>query len=360
MENFNLKKINLKNLNYNISYIKTLIGNKKICAMVKADAYGHGLERIVKSLNDVDFFGAANLKEALEVRKINKQAKILIVGKTTQFEICAKNNVSVTISSLDELKFLIKNLHNYAKINIHFKVNCGMNRYGFSSFSQFKDAYKLAVLNNVNVEGVFTHFSCIGEDKEQFEKQKLKFLKFLQYIPKNQIPIIHVGGSGVIFEKNFKTAYNLPSYNILFDMARVGIALYGYPPFKTSHKLKKVMKIESPIVQINTLKKGEFLGYGLGFKAKQDMKIAVLPLGYADGMRRDLTGKIKVKYCKNKKTYFCKVLGKICMDCMFIDISKVPDAKVGDRIIVMDNAEHFAKAAGTISYEILTNFSKMR
>lgn len=364
MESFNSKKINIKNLKYNFNYLKNKINNKKICAMVKANAYGHGVESVVNNLKNADFFGVATLSEAMQVRQINHEAKILIVGKTTEYKICADNNISVTISSLEELKFLIKNLNNYANINIHFKVNSGMNRYGFSSFSEFKNAYKIATLNNINVEGVFTHFSCIGEDREKYEMQKLKFLKFLECIPKNQNPIIHVGGSGVVFEDNGKSKYNLPTYKIPFDMVRVGIALYGYPPFKTKNSLKKVMKIQSQIVQINHMKKGEFLGYGLGFKAKQDMTVAVIPLGYADGICRNLTGKIKVKYIKKEngktKTYFCKVVGKICMDCMFIDISSVLNAQIGDKIVVMDNAEVFAKAAGTISYEILTNFSKMR
>ena len=364
MESFNSKQINIKNLKYNFNYIKNKINNKKICVMVKANAYGHGLTEIVQNLKDADFFGVANFDEALAIRKTNKDVKILIVGKTKNFENCAKNNVSISISSLEELKFLIKNLNNYANINIHLKVNCGMNRYGFSSLLQFKKAYKLAVNCGINVEGVFTHFSCIGEDKEQYEIQKLKFLKFLECIPKNQNPIIHVGGSGVVFENNGKCKYNLPSYQIPFDMVRVGIVIYGYPPFKTAHKLKKVMKIQSQIVQINQVKKGEYLGYGLGFKTKKDMQVAVLPLGYADGIMRNLTGKIKVKYLKKEngktKIYFCKVLGKICMDCTFIDISSVPNARVGDKIVVMDNADVFAKAAGTISYEILTNFSKMR
>ena len=368
MGNLTKKIISKKNLLNNIKWVKELTAKQTlICAMVKANAYGHGLEQVVQAVKeDVDFFGVANLDEALGVRLLAPLSKVLIVGKTDDFIMAIENDISFSIFSLQEMQNLIQKMNNYAGLKIpkiHIKINCGMNRFGVSSISEFQKVYKLALANNIIVEGVFTHFSTAGVDEEIFVKQKLKFKNFIKEIPNNQLPIIHIGGSGVLLKNNKKTIYKLPEIDLDFNMVRVGILLYGYSPSKKIDGLKKVMKIESKIVQIISVKKGEYVGYGKNFRAKKDMQVAIVPIGYADGLLRAYSkGSLKIikKIGESRKIYNSKIIGNICMDLTMIDVSEVENVEVGDRVIVLDNAEKMANELSTISYEILTNFSKLR
>ena len=186
----------------------------------------------------------------------------------------------------------------------------------------------------------------------------------MKEIPNNQDPIIHIGGSGVLIKKQSKERYNLPEINVGYNMVRVGILIYGYSPTIKIKNLKPVMKIETKIVQINKVKKGEYVGYGKNFQAKQDMKVAVVPVGYADGLLRGLSKEGNLKIIKNidgkQRVFNCKIIGNICMDLTMIDVSGVENVEVGDRAIILDNAEKMANKLSTISYEILTNFSKLR
>lgn len=374
MGNFTKKIVSKTKLLHNVDLIKSALRpNCRLCAMVKANAYGHGLRNVVEILkDDVDFFGVANLTEALEVKKISNQKDVLIVGRTSDFEKTIKNEISFAIVSKEQFDKLLEYLHNYAKFNneslyektkIHIKINCGMNRFGINKLSEFLYIYKQSTKFNIKVEGVFTHFPCV-ENVAIFEKQKLFFNRFLKEIPNNQNPIIHIGGSGVIFEPNSKkSVYQLPNYFVDYNMVRVGILLYGYGDKGKLKNLKHAMKIVSKVVNILNVKKGEYVGYGTNFKAKSDMKIAVVPVGYADGLSRAYgeVGYLKVVIKKdNKKTKIkCPIVGKICMDLTMIDITNV-DVQIGDEVIVLDDADMMARKLKTISYEILTNFSKIR
>ena len=372
MGNLTKKIVSKKNLISNVESIKKLLKkNTLICAMVKADAYGHGLTEIVQVIKDeVDFFGVANLNEAIQVKKASNSSQILIVGKTDDYLTAINNDISFSIFSLAQLQDLIQKMNNYAKNiilktpKIHIKINCGMNRFGVRKLSEFIKIYKLALENDIVVEGVFTHFSTAGQNDEIFIKQKMKFNSFLKEIPNNQMPIIHIGGSGVIFDAGNHHPYTLPDINIDFNMLRVGILIYGYSPTKKVDCLKRVMRIESKVVHINSVKKGEYIGYGTNFKAKKDMKVAVVPIGYADGLLRAYStcGKLKIvkKIDGAKRVYSCNIVGNICMDLTMIDVSDIENVEVGERVIILDNADKMARDLSTISYEILTNFSKLR
>lgn len=374
MGNFTKKIVSKTKLLHNVDLIKSALRpNCRLCAMVKANAYGHGLRNVVEILkDDVDFFGVANLTEALEVKKISNEKDVLIVGRTSDFEKTIKNEISFAIVSKEQFDKLLEFLHNYARINnenlyertkIHIKINCGMNRFGINKLSEFSYIYKQSMKFNIKVEGVFTHFPCV-ENVAIFEKQKLFFNRFLKEIPNNQSPIIHIGGSGVIFEPNSKkSVYQLPNYFVDYNMVRVGILLYGYGDKCKLKNLKHAMKIISKVVNILNVKKGEYVGYGTNFKATSDMKIAVVPVGYADGLSRAYgeVGYLKVVIKKgNKKTKIkCPIVGKICMDLTMIDVTNI-DVQIGDEVIVLDDADMMARKLKTISYEILTNFSKIR
>lgn len=372
MSNYTIKNISKKRLVNNLHIIKSRLNSDcKICAMVKANAYGHGIENVVKCLeHEVDFYGVANLDEALKVKNILKTAKVLIVGRCDEFEKMIKNDISFAIISNEHFIKLINFLHNYAlnnneslydKTKIHLKINCGMNRFGINKISEFKKIYKNALTFGINIEGVFTHFQNT-ENAIVFEKQKLLFNRFLMEIPISQIPIVHIGGSGVILN-NKNLNYIYPKYKVDYNMVRIGILLYGYGG-KGQIKLKKVMKIESKIINILDVKKGEYIGYGQNYKAKNNMKIAVVPVGYGDGLLRAFSkeGYLKVVTINEGKKHIfkCAIVGNICMDATMIDVTNVKNLNLLNKVIIMDNADKMARKLKTIPYEILTNFNKLR
>jgi alanine racemase len=374
------KIIDKQQLLINISEIRKNIGkDKKICAMVKADAYGHGIDGISKILiNKVDFLGVSNINEALFVRELDNDVKILIVGKTYFFTECIKNNISFTIDSIEQFEKLIAfckieyNLNaedikdNYEVkkcINIHLKIDAGMNRLGIKNIDELKKIYHHAKANNINIEGISTHFSTADCDEIIFKKQIDMFNKFINEIPKGELPIVHIGGSAVL---NSKNAEVLQSLN--YDMVRVGISMYGYNSEKISIKIKPIMSIESHIIKISNIKRGEYVGYSKGFRADRDMKIGIVPLGYGDGISRNLSNKINVEVYtqthKNGRVYErmhkCAAIGYICMDMFFIDLTKLENVKVGDKVIVVKNVKKWVKILNSFPYEVLTTFSLIR
>ncbi len=362
------KIIDEKQLIKNIKELKKCVGNKKICAMVKADAYGHGLENIAELIKDkVDFFGVSNINEALLLRKKFPDNKILIVGKTFSFEDCIKNDISFIIDSYEHFKLLINFYHNNFDannfipcINIHIKINSGMNRLGINSIEDFKKIYKIAKSNNINIEGISTHFATADCDRFLLKKQVDEFIKYIREIPKDENPIINLGGSGVLLKSNESILEKFQ-----FDMIRVGIAMYGYCAKEISEKIMPILRIESKIIKIIDVKKGDYVGYSKGFRAEEDLKIGIVPLGYGDGIPRNLSNKISIQIISKdeflkKHINKCAVVGNICMDMLFVDLTKSNFVKELDKVIVVKNVKKWADILQTIPYEILTGFSQLR
>lgn len=359
--------INKNNLIENLNSLKI----HNVCVMVKADAYGHGFENICQILKDkVSFFGVATLEEALKIRKCGIKTPILVVGICNDFHTALKNDISITIESEKQfLKILedfkndesfknnenlknnenfkinknlknVKNNENNKKLKIHIKINSGMNRLGINNIKEFKNI--INVLNKqkkIFFEGIFTHFATAGNDKKFFLKQLKFFKKFLSAVPQNYNPIKHLGGGDVL------DIINLEEYqNYMF---RVGLKLYVLP--------NPVLKILSKIIKIHNLEKASRVGYSNGFICEKRCKIAVVPLGYADGINRKLSNGGFVKI--NNKD--CKIVGNVCMDMFFVDVTGV-NCKVGDEVIVFQNSQIWANLCQTIPYEILTNLKPSR
>lgn len=338
----NIKIINKSNLLHNLEIIKKY--NKNICAMVKADAYGHNYKTIINELkNKVKWFGVANECEALQVKKIDKNNKVLIVGKSADYYNIIKNGISFTIDSTKEINKIINicQKHNL-KANIHIAINTGMNRLGVKDLNEFKSMLNVIKQNSdiINLEGVFTH--CFDADckNNHFYEQMQCFYKYVKLVKDKNI-LIHIGGSFVLKHK-------IPNF---VNMVRVGYFLYGYG----KSGLKPVMKVESKIIKILDAKAGEFVGYGKT-KLVNDTKVAVVPIGYADGLPRIISNK---KYSLQINQQNAYVLGNICMDMCMLDVTNI-NCKVGDKVICFDNANKLAKVVKTSPYEILTNFQKLR
>lgn len=312
----------------------------KICAVVKANAYGHGLKTICSLLKDkVDFFAVANLDEGLEIREFDKTTKVLIMGICENYELAIKNNLSVCIFDFEQLnkaKKVSKKLKQ--KINIHIKIDSGMNRLGFKNFKDVKQVFKIIENNDLLIlEGVFTHFATMRNDLKYFRKQKQFFNKCLKLIPNNLSPIIHAGGSLALFRKNSQ-----------YDMLRTGIYLYGY----SNKKFKPVMKVYSKIIHTKFVKAGENVGYSKNFVANKNMKIGIIPLGYDDGIPRNFIGK------------FLEVKGKpakilsVCMDMTILEIEN--NIKEKDTVCVFKDASIWAKLLNTNEHDVLVNFNHFR
>ena len=325
MENF--KYLDIDALKHNLS----CYSSKNICLMVKANAYGHGIQEIVKfSSRYVDAFGVVNIKEALFVRTLTKK-RIIIFAPVKNYKLCRENNIEFIIENEDELRKAIIDKCTHL---LHLAINTGMNRFGTKSEIVLKSISNILKENNIELKSIYTHFSDTN-DRKRTKKQYNKFCKLKEHII-NTCPVCF-GGSGIY------------GYNFNFDMLRLGIGAYGYEPNKL-----KVMTIASHIIKKFYAKKGEYIGYGKKYQVQKNGFFGVVQIGYGDGLTRTLSQKFTVSI--NGKKY--KSVGNICMDAFFVKIDE--NVNVGDEVVVLRDASYLAKKAKTITYEILTNFSNLR
>ena len=336
---FNSYTINKDLLINNVKQVATNNPKSKICAMVKANAYGVGVNRVVPILNDyVDYFGVACFFEAKKLSKITNR-KILIVGPLDRSNINTK--FSYTCSSVEEIRFL-KQLNK--KINIHLKINTGMNRYGFKNVKDFIIALKLIKTSKLNLEGVFTHFLS----SDRYVKKQVKRFKLFKNI-------VNGFGFKTIFHAD-NSSVNL-KYNHGFDMVRVGYSLFN----NNKNGFRVPVNIKSKIVQINNVLSNEYVGYNKRFKAHKNVRVAIVPVGYADGFSARLIG---MSLRVNHKT--CKILN-VCMDCFMVDLTGIKNVFVGSEVVILGECgdkqitlEDYAKAVNFSPYEVLTNFRTNR
>lgn len=327
------------NLLHNIDYIKK-VAKKPICAMVKANAYGHGEKEIISMLNGkVEYFGVACQKEGLIARR-HTRGNVVILGRCENYLTCMKNNLSFSLISLDDAKEIIKigEKHNL-KPKFHMCLNSGMNRYGFKEKRDILKTLDFLDKSNCPLEGFYTHFSSLTSDLDYTRKQLDKFYQMKELLPKKWNTIKHVGGGKSIY------------MDIDADMFRTGLECYGYG----NEKVLPILKVESEIVDKQPVKQGEHVGYLCSFTAKEDMMIATIPLGYADGLPRKLSNNFEVTIDGAK----ARSVGNICMDAFMIDVTNL-NCKVGDRVEIISNACDVACKLETTEYEVLTNLTKMR
>ncbi|MCH8170064.1 MAG: alanine racemase [Bacteroidetes bacterium] len=361
--------INLSNLKYNFLNIRKKIKDTKIMAVVKADAYGHGMiecAALLESLgkNKPEYFSVAFPNEGRQLREAKINQPILIFEPFTkdQVHLLFKYNLIATVFSLDHLRILdwgLKQIGNknkiLPKIKIHIKVDTGMNRLGIGTKEAIDFIYQLKKKIFLIIDGIYTHFACADETDKTFTRLQLKrFEDILKELKKINITygLAHAANSGAILD--------VP--NSYLDMVRPGISLYGYyPSLETSKsiKLKPVMSLYSKVASAKQIKKGDTVSYGRKYTAKRKTKIVSIPLGYADGIARGLSNKMEV-LIKGKKY---KQVGIVTMDRVMINV-KNDDIKVGDKVIMFGNVKNnyisvwdWCKAIDTIPYEITCNIS---
>ena len=352
MKSFNNYVVDTNILKNNAINVKNYIGkNKMLCAVVKANAYGMGLHTVCNALKGIaDFFACACLNEAMSIRSFDKETRVLILGHidNNYLDLVAKNNISISVGSVDQLNEISYKAK--SKINIHLQINTGLNRFGIRTINQLKSALKIISLHdNIHLEGVYSHFATKENDVEFINRQYLRFLQFKKHIKNNGV-IFHIANSYATTKSNM---YNL-------DMVRCGFLMYGYA--KNSIENKPIASITSQIININYAKRGDTVGYDRTYKVARSTKIGIVPVGYADGLNRYLSNKFYV-LIKGKKY---KIIGLICMDVFMVDL-RDDDVSVGDRVVLLGKSggleitlHDYAKEIKTSPYEIICNFNYKR
>ena len=359
-------EISLKAIEENIKNIRKITKREaKIMAIVKADAYGHGFFEVAKVLseNGADCFGVATLDEAIKLREAGFLQDILILSSIPEEDVkeALSHSITLTVYSFKCAKAVSDTAKEMGKESrIHIKLDTGMGRIGYvvndSDNSEIIDEIiKISKLDNLMVEGIFSHFST--SDEENGDYTRLQFKRFMsvcdELLEKGlNIPIKHIANSAAVMM--------YPEYHL--DMVRPGIILYGLYPSsevdQTRLLLKPAMTLKSKITYIKTLEENRGISYGKDYITEEPKKIATVPVGYADGYVRSYaeSGEMMVN---GKKV---KIVGRICMDQCMIDVSNVHNINIGDEVTIFsDNeitADDLARISNTINYEVVCMISK--
>ena len=311
--------------------------------VVKANCYGcdDNSLQLTKAIAEsgCNYLAVATLDEALKVREKLTEIPILVLGDINpEYIVKAKqNNITVTIFSKEYLKEIIK--YNCTNLKVHLKINTGMNRLGISEREELEEIYNICIKNNFNLEGIYTHIYN-AKNEDDYSKQIKRLEEIISVINISEIPIIHVSASEALIK------YKKEKY---INGCRLGIIMYGFTE-KEELKLESPVKLVSEVIQIHELEEGEVVGYNGAFKAKDKTRIAVIPIGYADGIIRKNTG--RCVYINNKRY---EIVGNICMDMLFVEIDE--SVKRYDKVYILRDNKHIEEVANyleTISYEILT------
>ena len=359
-------EINLDAIVNNVKNIKKLIGEKKeLMAVVKGNAYGHDILEVSSVVlnNGATRLAVARLEEGIFLRKAGITVPILILGLTLkqQAELLVSYNITPTVCEYEMIEKLSESAFKEGKIvKVHLKVDTGMGRIGICPNHVLNFIKKLKVLKNVQIEGIFTHFSVADEkDKTYTEKQFRKFMEVLIVLEKEgiKIPVKHVGNSATLLDLPY----------MWLDLVRPGISMYGlYPSTEVQKNVKLIPahSFKTRIVFLKELFAGESIGYGRTYTTKKKRTVvASLPVGYADGYNRLLSNQGEV-LVRGKRF---PIIGRVCMDQCMIDITNLPQVEIGDEVVLWGRqgqeeitVEEIADKIGTINYEIVHMPDKKR
>ncbi len=333
----------------NVDVIGKLINSStKIMAVVKANAYGHGMREVSRLINkEVDCFGVDSIDEGLQLRFLISRKPIVVMGfvPVSRVTELTKNHLSMVVGSIETLEKLSK-LNLKVKTNIHLKIETGLNRQGIK-FEDLSRIVQLFTGSKLSLEGVMTHFA--EADDERFLRQQSEiFMQVVEYLGKFGFKnlITHCSATSTLFDKKKN-----------FGMVRVGIGMYGLWPYKG---LEPVLSWKSIVAQVKFVEKGESVGYGRTWFAKRKTKIAVIPVGYFDGFDRGFSNNGRVLV----KGKFASVIGRVSMNMITVDISQIKDVGIGDEVVIigeqgknMITADELAQRVGTINYEIVSRIN---
>ena len=360
-------EINLDALKFNTKQILKLVPSKKVIAVVKANAYGHGAGLVAKELYSlgVKRFAVSNVYEALDLRFSGLKGEILIFGNTDTNSVLelVKNDITACVYDLDSAKRLNDAAEKEnVKLKCHIKLDTGMGRLGFdcrkgSDSTLFEDEIRQVFsLKNLSIKGAFTHFATADRDNDLdgefkseqyilFEGAKKTVQKVASEFKCKKLHFHCSNSAATVFDFE-----NEPS-----DLYRVGVVLYGLTPnpaVTLPISLKPVMTVKAKVTQVKTIKKGDSVSYGKTFTADKNMKIATISIGYADGYMRGLSNCGKMLIGEK----IAQIVGRVCMDQTMLDVTDIEEVKSGDTVTVFGDglpAESVAEALGTINYELV-------
>ncbi|GAA8675005.1 alanine racemase [Helicobacter pylori] len=362
-------EVNSASLRHNFSAVKSIVPkDAHIMAVVKANAYGAGAIKASEIFlqEGANYLGVATLDEALELRSHFSKTPILILGYSpnSNASMLIDNDLSAMIFSLEQAEvFSQMALKSQKRLKIHLKIDTGMHRLGLEpNFKSIEIIKKIRALKGLEVEGIFTHLSNADAKIKTHAKNQMKaFNAFLEQLLNQKI------------EFQYRHAYNSAGIlslcngneNRLLNLYRPGIMLYGFYPSNGMKEscptiLKNVISLKAQIVQIRSVKKGEFIGYGEHFYTNEETLVGVLALGYADGLARALGNRIQVAI----NNQLAPLIGKVCMDQCFVKLNNI-QAKEGDEVILFgdksakaNDASEIAALLNTIPYETISTLSK--
>ncbi|WP_441753548.1 alanine racemase [Helicobacter pylori] len=362
-------EVNSASLRHNFSAVKNIVPkDAHIMAVVKANAYGAGAIKASEIFlqEGANYLGVATLDEALELRSHFSKTPILILGYSpnANASMLIDNDLSAMIFSLEQAEvFSQMALKSQKRLKVHLKIDTGMHRLGLEpNFKSIEIIKKIRALKGLEIEGIFTHLSNADAKIKTHAKNQMKaFNAFLEQLLNQKI------------EFQYRHAYNSAGIlslcngneNRFLNLYRPGIMLYGFYPSDGMKEtcptiLKNVISLKAQIVQIRSVKKGEFIGYGEHFYTNEETLVGVLALGYADGLMRALGNRIQVAI-NNQLT---PLIGKVCMDQCFVKLNNI-EAKEGDEVILFgdksakaNDASEIAALLNTIPYETISTLSK--
>lgn len=343
-------EVNLEYLAQNVKLIKKLVNpDVKLLAVVKADAYGHGAVMVAPTMlaSGVDMLGVASIDEGLNLRDANINCEILVLGAVPvwAFESAVENNISISIFSQEHILACKQAFERTGeKIKAHIKIDTGMNRIGVNLKDGGKYIKEVQKCHFIDLKGIFTHLAC-AEDEEKTQAQLDKFNEIISKVDTTGLDLHILNTAGIM------------SYpDLQYNLVRAGIGLYGLMPDLPQRvnaekfELKQIIGLKGRITRIHNMEANEGVSYSHTYIAPKDIKVATVPIGYADGVSRRLSNKI-YGIINGKKV---KQIGNITMDQMMFDITGI-NAQEGDVISLLNeelSIDEWARIVGTINYEL--------
>ena len=360
-------EINISNYTHNLREIRKLVGDSvKIMAIIKANAYGHGLVEIAKAAlkTEAEYLGIVSLGELKELRENGIHSPILILNYIDTDSIYEALSLDATLTVFDEE--IIQHVSKTAlelgiSAGVHMDVDTGMHRAGCAPEDARMLAELVRNLPNISLEGVFTHFAESEDETSDFTSEQLAvFNTVLDELAANGLRpnIVHAANSAAV----------IAHPDAHFDMVRPGIITYGLTPFNSTHSkfnftaesFKPVLSLKSVVAHIRNIQPGEGVGYNRRWKAERPSKLALVPIGYGDGWRRTPNPAKNVII----NGHVCEIVGSVSMDQIVVDVTDVSDADVGDEVVLIGStngasitADDIAAELGTINYEVVTQLN---
>ncbi|WP_312642802.1 alanine racemase [Hydrogenoanaerobacterium sp.] len=364
-------EVNLDALQFNMQQIKRRLQKGcMVLAVVKADGYGHGAAQVAHKLVEcgVDWFGVSNIEEGMALRNHGLTQPILIFGTTPPelAGILAEQHITQTVYALEYAEALQQQAQAQGvTVDCHIKVDTGMTRLGFlADDSHFKTSLHeietVAEFTNLKLSGIFTHFASADDYLgDAVEYTKRQFARFMHMVAE-----LRAHGVAVPIRHCTNSAGTISYPEMHLDMVRPGVILYGMDPSDQCTgkiDLKPVMALKSVIASVKRIDAGTQVSYGRIYTTERDTTIAVVPIGYADGYSRNLSGKARMLV----NGHFAPIIGRVCMDQLMLDVTGLPEVKRGDPVVIFGgqgdeflSIDELANMLGTINYEITCSLSK--